>query len=35
VLTPAKLHEALRRSIDADAAGLSRAEVDFESIEAV
>ncbi|MFJ8311691.1 MULTISPECIES: ABC transporter ATP-binding protein [unclassified Streptomyces] len=32
VLTPAKLHEALRRSIDADALGVARAEVDFDSI---
>ncbi|MFE9122664.1 betaine/proline/choline family ABC transporter ATP-binding protein [Streptomyces sp. NPDC007172] len=32
VLTPAKLHEALRRSVDADALGVDRTEVDFDSI---
>ncbi|MEU6348502.1 betaine/proline/choline family ABC transporter ATP-binding protein [Streptomyces sp. NPDC047072] len=32
VLTPAKLHEALRRSVDADALGVSRGQVDFESV---
>ncbi|MEU1676255.1 betaine/proline/choline family ABC transporter ATP-binding protein [Streptomyces roseifaciens] len=32
VLTPARLHEALRRSIDADARGAARSEVDLESI---
>lgn len=32
VLTPAKLHEALRRSVDADAHGLARDEVEFTSI---
>ncbi|MFF5563117.1 ABC transporter ATP-binding protein [Streptomyces sp. NPDC012623] len=32
VLTPAKLHEALRRSVDADAQGIGRAEVDFDSV---
>ncbi|MFD3943767.1 ABC transporter ATP-binding protein [Streptomyces sp. NPDC058579] len=32
VLTPAKLHEALRRSVDADAQGVARDEVDFDSI---
>ncbi|MGW8724514.1 ABC transporter ATP-binding protein [Streptomyces sp. NPDC055808] len=32
VLTPAKLHEALRRSVDADAQGVERAEVDFDSV---
>ncbi|MER0449745.1 betaine/proline/choline family ABC transporter ATP-binding protein [Streptomyces sp. Edi4] len=32
VLTPAKLHEALRRSVDADALGVERAEVDFDSV---
>ncbi|RII09684.1 Glycine betaine/carnitine/choline transport ATP-binding protein OpuCA [Streptomyces sp. YIM 130001] len=32
VLTPAKLHEALRRSVDADAQGVARDEVDFESV---
>ncbi|GAA4079341.1 MULTISPECIES: betaine/proline/choline family ABC transporter ATP-binding protein [Streptomyces] len=32
VLTPAKLHEALRRSVDADALGVERTEVDFDSI---
>ncbi|MGW6457410.1 ABC transporter ATP-binding protein [Streptomyces sp. NPDC055078] len=35
VLTPAKLHEALRRSIDADAQDVPRAEVDLESIATV
>jgi osmoprotectant transport system ATP-binding protein len=35
VLTPARLHEALRRSIDADTEGVSRAEVEFESISGV
>ncbi|MEV8456533.1 betaine/proline/choline family ABC transporter ATP-binding protein [Streptomyces sp. NPDC052095] len=33
VLTPARLHEALRRSIDADAQDLPRAEVTVESVE--
>ncbi|MCX5441776.1 MULTISPECIES: ABC transporter ATP-binding protein [unclassified Streptomyces] len=32
VLTPAKLHEALRRSVDADAQGVARDEVSFESV---
>ncbi|MFJ4466537.1 ABC transporter ATP-binding protein [Streptomyces sp. NPDC089424] len=32
VLTPAKLHEALRRSVDADAQGVPRDEVDFDSV---
>ncbi|WP_434594308.1 ABC transporter ATP-binding protein [Streptomyces sp. A5-4] len=32
VLTPAKLHEALRRSIDADAHSVPRTEVEVESI---
>ncbi|MEV7289345.1 betaine/proline/choline family ABC transporter ATP-binding protein [Streptomyces sp. NPDC093252] len=32
VLTPAKLHEALRRSVDADAQGVERDEVDFDSV---
>ncbi|MCX4553466.1 betaine/proline/choline family ABC transporter ATP-binding protein [Streptomyces sp. NBC_01387] len=32
VLTPAKLHEALRRSVDADAHGVARDAVDFTSI---
>ncbi|MFH8565590.1 MULTISPECIES: betaine/proline/choline family ABC transporter ATP-binding protein [unclassified Streptomyces] len=32
VLTPAKLHEALRRSVDADAQGVSRDEVEFDSV---
>ncbi|GAA5030153.1 betaine/proline/choline family ABC transporter ATP-binding protein [Streptomyces siamensis] len=32
VLTPAKLHEALRRSVDADARGVSRGQVDFDSV---
>ncbi|MEV7992520.1 ABC transporter ATP-binding protein, partial [Streptomyces sp. NPDC086077] len=32
VLTPAKLHEALRRSVDADAQGVSREQVDFDSV---
>ncbi|MFJ7495628.1 ABC transporter ATP-binding protein [Streptomyces sp. NPDC097727] len=32
VLTPAGLHEALRRSVDADAQGVSRAEVQFDSV---
>ncbi|MYZ38621.1 MULTISPECIES: betaine/proline/choline family ABC transporter ATP-binding protein [unclassified Streptomyces] len=32
VLTPAKLHEALRRSVDADAQGIGRSEVDFDSV---
>jgi osmoprotectant transport system ATP-binding protein len=32
VLTPARLHEALRRSIDADSEGVARSEVEFESI---
>lgn len=32
VLTPAKLHETLRRSVDADALGVSRGQVDFDSV---
>ncbi|MFJ8076363.1 betaine/proline/choline family ABC transporter ATP-binding protein [Streptomyces sp. NPDC096176] len=32
VLTPAKLHEALRRSVDADAQGVARDAVDFDSV---
>ncbi|MBO1330304.1 ABC transporter ATP-binding protein [Streptomyces sp. VRA16 Mangrove soil] len=32
VLTPAKLHEALRRSVDADALGVGRDEVEFDSV---
>lgn len=32
VLTPARLHEALRRSIDADAQAVPRTEVEVESI---
>ncbi|WP_415953191.1 ABC transporter ATP-binding protein [Streptomyces sp. KLOTTS4A1] len=32
VLTPAKLHEALRRSVDADALGVGRDEVVFDSV---
>ncbi|WP_406102002.1 betaine/proline/choline family ABC transporter ATP-binding protein [Streptomyces sp. NBC_01003] len=32
VLTPAKLHEALRRSVDADARGVARDEVIFDSV---
>ncbi|WP_329133078.1 betaine/proline/choline family ABC transporter ATP-binding protein [Streptomyces sp. NBC_01476] len=32
VLTPARLHEALRRSIDADSAGVARATVTIDSI---
>jgi len=32
VLTPAKLHEALRRSVDADARGVSRGQVEFDSV---
>ncbi|MFE1881034.1 betaine/proline/choline family ABC transporter ATP-binding protein [Streptomyces diastatochromogenes] len=32
VLTPAKLHEALRRSVDADARGVARAQVPFDSV---
>ncbi|MEU5979914.1 betaine/proline/choline family ABC transporter ATP-binding protein [Streptomyces sp. NPDC047315] len=32
VLTPAKLHEALRRSVDADAQGVARSTVDFTSV---
>ncbi|MFJ6656604.1 ABC transporter ATP-binding protein [Streptomyces sp. NPDC091377] len=32
VLTPAKLHEALRRSVDADAQGVARGQVDFDSV---
>lgn len=35
VLTPARLHEALRRSIDADAQAIPRTEVELESIAAV
>ncbi|MFZ3569803.1 ABC transporter ATP-binding protein [Streptomyces sp. BH097] len=33
VLTPARLHEALRRSTAADARDISRAEVDLETVE--
>lgn len=32
VLTPARLHEALRRSIDADAGGIARGDVDLQTI---
>ncbi|MEC4016887.1 ABC transporter ATP-binding protein [Streptomyces sp. H27-D2] len=32
VLTPARLHEALRRSIDADARGASRAEIELDTV---
>ncbi|MEU9478986.1 betaine/proline/choline family ABC transporter ATP-binding protein [Streptomyces sp. NPDC048191] len=32
VLTPAKLHEALRRSVDADARGVARGQVTFDSV---
>jgi osmoprotectant transport system ATP-binding protein len=32
VLTPAKLHEALRRSVDANAQGVGRDEVQFDSV---
>ncbi|MDH6213752.1 ABC transporter ATP-binding protein [Streptomyces pseudovenezuelae] len=32
VLTPAKLHEALRRSVDADALGVPRDQVSFDSV---
>ncbi|MFJ6949279.1 CBS domain-containing protein, partial [Streptomyces wuyuanensis] len=32
VLTPAKLHEALRRSVDAEARGVARDQVDFDSV---
>ncbi|MFE9249006.1 ABC transporter ATP-binding protein [Streptomyces sp. NPDC007088] len=32
VLTPAKLHEALRRSVDADARGVGREEAAFDSV---
>ncbi|MEU5702492.1 ABC transporter ATP-binding protein [Streptomyces aurantiacus] len=32
VLTPAKLHEALRRSVDADARGVGRGQVEFDSV---
>ncbi|MFD8392296.1 betaine/proline/choline family ABC transporter ATP-binding protein [Streptomyces sp. NPDC059680] len=32
VLTPAKLHEALRRSVDADARGVTRGQVSFDSV---
>ncbi|MGI5402031.1 ABC transporter ATP-binding protein [Streptomyces sp. CA-135486] len=35
VLTPARLHEALRRSIDADAQDIPRTAVELESIETV
>ncbi|MFF8960234.1 ABC transporter ATP-binding protein [Streptomyces sp. NPDC014894] len=35
VLTPAKLHEALRRSVDADERGISREEVEFDSVSDV
>jgi osmoprotectant transport system ATP-binding protein len=32
VLTPGRLHEALRRSIDADAGGIPRGEVDLQTV---
>jgi osmoprotectant transport system ATP-binding protein len=32
VLTPAKLHEALRRSVDADTRGVPRGQVAFDSV---
>ncbi|MCP3822630.1 betaine/proline/choline family ABC transporter ATP-binding protein [Streptomyces sp. A3M-1-3] len=32
VLTPAKLHEALRRSVDAEAQGVRRDQVEFDSV---
>ena len=32
VLTPAKLHESLRRSVDADALGVARGQVPFDSV---
>ncbi|MEU4107160.1 betaine/proline/choline family ABC transporter ATP-binding protein [Streptomyces sp. NPDC027717] len=32
VLTPAKLHEALRRSVDAEALGVARGQVPFDSV---
>ncbi|MBL1095237.1 ABC transporter ATP-binding protein [Streptomyces coffeae] len=32
VLTPARLHEALRRSIDADAGGIARGDVDLQTV---
>ncbi|AYN38101.1 ATP-binding cassette domain-containing protein [Streptomyces dangxiongensis] len=32
VLTPARLHEALRRSVDADARGVTRGQVPFDSV---
>ncbi|WP_329463764.1 ABC transporter ATP-binding protein [Streptomyces sp. NBC_01431] len=35
VLTPARLHEALRRSVDADAKDVPRTEVKVESVESV
>ncbi|MFV8129942.1 ABC transporter ATP-binding protein [Streptomyces syringium] len=35
VLTPARLHEALRRSIDADARGAARGDVELETISGV
>lgn len=35
VLTPARLHEALRRSIDADAQDVPRAEVAVETVASV
>ncbi len=35
VLTPARLHEALRRSIDADARDVARAEVELDSVDRV
>jgi osmoprotectant transport system ATP-binding protein len=35
VLTPARLHEALRRSIDADAQDIPRTAVALETIETV
>ena len=35
VLTPARLHEALRRSIDADARAVPRAAVSLETVAGV
>jgi osmoprotectant transport system ATP-binding protein len=35
VLTPARLHEALRRSIEADSSGLDRGRVSIESVGSV
>ncbi|GHG60893.1 hypothetical protein GCM10018980_49730 [Streptomyces capoamus] len=32
VLTPARLHEALRRSVDADTRGVRRGQVPFDSV---